>query len=47
MNSNSINTAQKLFNKALSCGREGQAAEERAAYEEIISRFSDLLNRYR
>ena len=37
---NSMHMAHDLFKKALSSGREGNAAEERAAYDEIISRFS-------
>ena len=40
MSNNSMHTAHGLFQKALSSGREGNAADERAAYDEIISRFS-------
>jgi hypothetical protein len=44
MSHNTIAAAQELLKKALSFGREGQATEERAAYDEIISRFSDMLH---
>ena len=40
MSHNTIAAAQELFSKALCFRREGQATEERTAYDEIISRFS-------